>query len=197
MARPRSFDTETALSAAEDQFRATGYAGTSVEAIGEATGLGRGSLYAAFGDKHELFTWTLRGYCQRNEEAITCELAGPDEDAIHRLQAFLARTALGAADEDSRVCVATKVSVELEDRDPMVAHEVSKLFVSIRSALMECVRAAQRNGDLDPTADPQHLADLIFAVSRGLDVLSRTTDRDTLAQVAETAFRSLPLTQAV
>jgi hypothetical protein len=60
----------------------------------------------------------------------------------------------------------------------------------------ERVRAAQRTGDLDPTADPRQLADLIFTITRGLDVLSRTTDRETLRQVADSAFRSLPLTQS-
>lgn len=196
MGRPRSFDTETALSAAEARFRATGYAGTSLDAIGAATGLGRGSLYAAFGDKHELFARTLHDYCVRREAAVTAELAGPDGGALDRLQHFLARAACVGFDERSPVCVAVKMSVELENRDPTVVHEISTLFASVRQAVTECVRAAQRNGDLDPVADPSQLANLVFTISWGLDVLSRTTDRDTLAQVADTAFRSLPLTQA-
>jgi TetR/AcrR family transcriptional repressor of nem operon len=196
MARPRSFDTETALSAAIDQFRATGYAGTSLDAIGEATGLGRGSLYGAFGDKHELFVRTLEDYCLRQQTAIASQLNGTDEQALGRLHAFLSRAARVGVDEHNRSCVATKSSVELENRDPAAAQHVSKLFTSIRDALTECVRAAQRNGDLDPTADSSQLADLIFTITRGLDVLSRTTDRETLRQVADSAFRSLPLTQS-
>ena len=47
MARPRSFDHDHVLHAAERQFRTTGYNGTSVDDISAATGLGRGSLYAA------------------------------------------------------------------------------------------------------------------------------------------------------
>jgi TetR/AcrR family transcriptional repressor of nem operon len=196
MARPRSFDTETALSAAVDQFRATGYAGTSLDAIGAATGLGRGSLYAAFGDKHELFVRTLEDYCLRQQTAIASELSGTDEQALGRLHAFLSRAARVGLDEHNRSCVATKSSVELENRDPAVAQHVSELFTSIRDAVTECVRAAQRDGDLDPTADSRQLADLIFTITRGLDVLSRTTDRETLRQVADSAFRSLPLTQS-
>ena len=48
MARPRSFDRDHVLHAAERQFRASGYNGPSVDDISAATGLGRGSLYAAF-----------------------------------------------------------------------------------------------------------------------------------------------------
>jgi len=52
MARPRSFDRDHVLHAAERQFRTTGYNGTSVDDISAATGLGRGSLYATFDGKH-------------------------------------------------------------------------------------------------------------------------------------------------
>ncbi|MFE3271251.1 TetR/AcrR family transcriptional regulator, partial [Streptomyces sp. NPDC059215] len=55
MARPTSYDREAVMAAVERQFRSGGYAGTSVDDIGRAAGLGRGSLYAAFGDKHQLF----------------------------------------------------------------------------------------------------------------------------------------------
>ncbi|MFE3271256.1 TetR/AcrR family transcriptional regulator, partial [Streptomyces sp. NPDC059215] len=55
MARPTSYDREAVMTAVERQFRSGGYAGTSVDDIGRAAGLGRGSLYAAFGDKHQLF----------------------------------------------------------------------------------------------------------------------------------------------
>ena len=34
--------------------------------------------------------------------------------------------------------------------------------------------AAQRNGDLDPGADPRAIARLIHATGRGLDVMART-----------------------
>jgi TetR/AcrR family transcriptional repressor of nem operon len=108
----------------------------------------------------------------------------------------LSRAARVGLDEHNQSCVATKSSVELENRDPAVADHISKLFTSIRDAVTECVRGAQRNGDLDPTADPRQLADLLFTITRGLDVLSRTTDPETLGQVADSAFRSLPLTHS-
>jgi TetR/AcrR family transcriptional repressor of nem operon len=61
MARPRKFTEEDVVTAARDQFWSAGYAGTSLEDLTEATGLGRGSLYGAFGDKHALYLRALRG----------------------------------------------------------------------------------------------------------------------------------------
>ena len=54
MARPRTFDEADVVEAARDQFWNRGYAATSVDDLTAATGLGKGSLYGAFGDKHSL-----------------------------------------------------------------------------------------------------------------------------------------------
>ena len=63
MPRPRNFDEDTVVAAARDRFWGGGYAATSVDDLTAATGLGKGSLYGAFGDKHGLFVRALDGYC--------------------------------------------------------------------------------------------------------------------------------------
>jgi AcrR family transcriptional regulator len=60
--RPPGFDKDRVVQAIERQFRRTGYAGTSVDDIAKARRLGRGSLYAAFGDKGKLYLRTLEAY---------------------------------------------------------------------------------------------------------------------------------------
>lgn len=197
MARPRSFDTDAVLLAAERQFRTTGYAGTNLEAICEVTGLGRGSLYAAFGDKHDLFVRTIEGFCTRNESAVAEMLAGPDDTAAGRLRTFLAAAARSGSYDGSRTCMATKFSVELEHRDDVVSKRIARSFEAMRASIAECAAAAQRHGDLDPQADPAQVADLIFTIQRGLDVLSRTADIQTRDKIAENAFAMLPLTRPV
>jgi AcrR family transcriptional regulator len=60
VARPRSFDEDEVLRAVRDQFWSTGYAATSKDDILAPTGLGKGSFYGAFGDKHRLFLRVFR-----------------------------------------------------------------------------------------------------------------------------------------
>jgi AcrR family transcriptional regulator len=108
MGRPRSFDTATVLEAIEQQFRATGYAGTSLDYVAAATGLGRGSIYAAFGDKHELFMRSLSEYCERNEASVAAALDGPDDIALERLHAFLLAQAQVGAGGTGTKCMTTK-----------------------------------------------------------------------------------------
>jgi len=55
MGRPREFDPDTALAAIMEVFWAKGFEGASMRDLVVATGLKKGSLYAAFGDKRAMF----------------------------------------------------------------------------------------------------------------------------------------------
>src|SRR5262245_45980338 len=65
MARTREFDTTAAVEAAMAAFRRTGFEGTSIQDLVAATGVGRGSLYAAFGSKEGLYLAALDLYRER------------------------------------------------------------------------------------------------------------------------------------
>ena len=59
---PATFDEDEVVAAARDEFWERGYAATSVDDLTAATGLGKGSLYGAFGDKHSLYLRALDDY---------------------------------------------------------------------------------------------------------------------------------------
>ena len=77
MGRPREFEIEDALDAAAKAFWSQGYEATSLEDLMKATGLHKGSLYKAFGCKHDLFKSSLEYYLRKIEmvhcEALTSE----------------------------------------------------------------------------------------------------------------------------
>ena len=75
------------LATARDQFWTTGFAGTSMETIGTATGLGKGSLYGAFGGKRELFHRVFDDYCTAAVGSAASRLDGDDERAERRTAA--------------------------------------------------------------------------------------------------------------
>jgi AcrR family transcriptional regulator len=196
MGRSRSFDTATVLEAIEQQFRTTGYAGTSLDDVVAATGLGRGSIYAAFGDKHELFMRSLSEYCERNEASVAAALDGPDDTALERLHAFLLAQAQVGAGETGTKCMTTKFAVELDEQDSEARARVAQTFAALQRRLRDCILAAQRNGDVEPSVDADLLAKLVATTKRGLDVMARAgQSADDLEPVAEAAFRSLPLTR--
>lgn len=202
MARPRSFDRDHVLHVAERQFRTTGYNGTSVDDISAATGLGRGSLYAAFDGKHGVLMQALSGYYARLSHNAPKALAGPDEGALERLHAYLLRAVHGvplahdvpaSPDRGSSACFAAKMALEVGVSDPEVKRLANECFSVLATAVADCVRAAQRNGDLDPDADPEELAYLLLTVIRGTDVIGAYGhSRARLTSVAESAFALLP-----
>jgi AcrR family transcriptional regulator len=196
MARPREFDEDEVLRAAREQFWSTGYAGTSMDAIAVATGLGKGSLYGAFGGKHQLFLRVFDGYCTDVVNAVDRALAGPDEHAFERLCAHVrAVAAKTAADAARRGCLLAKGTAELSEHDAEVAARSMRTFDILEEALAADIQAAQRNGDIDAAADPRELAGLVLAVLRGIEALGKAgKDRAALQAIAETALAVLPRT---
>jgi TetR/AcrR family transcriptional repressor of nem operon len=202
MARPRSFDPDHVLHAAERQFRASGYNGTSVDDISAATGLGRGSLYAAFDGKHGVLLQAMAGYFARLGQFAPKVLAGPDEGALERLHAYLLRAVHGvplaadvppAPDRAASACFAAKMTLEIGASDPEVERLAKDCLSAVVGAVAECVRAAQRHGDIDPDADPDDLAYLVLTIIRGIDVIgAHGHSPDRLTSIAESAFALLP-----
>jgi TetR/AcrR family transcriptional repressor of nem operon len=195
MARPRSFDEDEVLRAARDQFWSTGYAGTSVDYILVATGLGKGSLYGAFGDKHRLFLRVFDDYCTAVTEKTRRALDGPDAGAYRRLRSHMLAVAdATAADVCMRGCLLAKGIAELAAQDPAVGVRGRQTFDALKELIASCVAGAQRAGDLKPDADPARLAGLLLAVLRGIEALGKGgSSPASLRAIAETALAVLPL----
>jgi AcrR family transcriptional regulator len=194
MARPRSFDQDAVLGAVRDQFWATGYAGTSVDDIREATGLGKGSLYGAFGDKHNLFLRVFDDYCTALTEAVRQALDGPDAGAYGRLRGHVLAVAdATASDVCLRGCLLAKATAELAAQDTAVAARGRQTFEALEELIASCVAAAQRAGDIKADADPARLAGLLLAVLRGIEALGKGgSSPSSLRAIAETALAVLP-----
>src|SRR5688572_30717433 len=84
--RPRGYDPATAVARAANTFWKAGYAGSSLDDLSAATGMNRPSLYAAFGDKRDLYLKTLEYY--RDEARALARAALADRPP---LKVFLKR----------------------------------------------------------------------------------------------------------
>ncbi|MFI8165524.1 TetR/AcrR family transcriptional regulator [Streptomyces sp. NPDC085931] len=195
MPRPRAFDERQVLQRAREQFWATGYAGTRMDDIARATGLGKGSLYGAFGDKSQLFHRVFDDWCTAVVEVAEGRLAGgPDAEAWDRLSAYVHLMAENtASDTEHRGCLVAKGAAELAQHDPTVAGRSAETMTALLTLLQAEISAAQRHGDIDAAADPQRLAALLLTVVRGIEAVGKAgLDPETVRGIADTALAVLP-----
>ena len=89
MARPREFDSDVVLTALRDVFWENGYEGTSYANITAATGLQKGSLYAAYGDKRSLYLEAIGRYDQENVSDGVAMLSGANLSGQQRIAALM------------------------------------------------------------------------------------------------------------
>lgn len=174
MARPRTFDEDEVIEAGRDLFWSQGYAATSIDDLSAATGLGRGSLYKAFGDKHSMFLRGLEQYCTEAIAGIRAELREQDLSAYDRLVAHVrGRAADVVSDDDLRGCLLAKSAAELSSTDPEVARHVKRTLDAWLRELTATISAAQADGDIPSSTDAKALAVLILAVLRGMEALRK------------------------
>lgn len=174
MARPRKFDEDAVVAAAREQFWDGGYAATSVDDLATATGLGKGSLYGAFGDKHALFLRALDGYCVDATDRVLAQLRQPDVPAYDRLVGHIRATVADiVADTDRRGCMMAKSSAELGATDVDVDRVVIASFTKWQDAIAECVAEAQRDGTVSAAADPEAVATMLLGMIRGFEALRK------------------------
>jgi AcrR family transcriptional regulator len=144
----------------------------------------------------------MAGYFARLAQHAPKALAGPDEGALERLRGFLLRAVHGvpladdvppAPDRAAAACFAAKMALELGASDPEVERLAKACFSVFATAVAECVRAAQRSGDIDPDTDPDDLAYLLLTIIRGIDVVGACGHSPArLTSIAESAFALLP-----
>ncbi|WP_129266334.1 TetR/AcrR family transcriptional regulator [Streptomyces sp. M3] len=196
MPRPRAFDEHQVLERAREQFWTTGYAGTRMDDIARATGLGKGSLYGAFGDKGKLFHRVFGDWCTAVVEVAEGQLAGgPDAEALDRLSEYVHLMAENtASDTEHRGCLLAKGTAELAEHDPAVAGRSAETMTALLALLRTEIGAAQRHGDIDSAADPERLAALLLTVVRGIEAVGKAgLDPQTVRTVADTALAVLPV----
>lgn len=193
MARPREFDEERVLDAVMETFWRNGYEGTSAQDLVDATGLGRGSLYAAYANKDGLFEQALRRYHKRAQAQV--DKLGQEGSPIGRLRALMidiVEADLNA--RQKRGCLATNSAVEMAGRDPGVAELVRRNFDILTRGIEQTIRRGQTAGEIRPEADAGILALYLFNAVQGLRVLAKTSrpkDRPKLVAVIDQTIAAL------
>lgn len=146
MARPREFDEDVILAKLKDVFWNYGYEGTSYPALIAASGLQKGSLYAAFGDKKSLYLRTLQAYIESEVAGATGLLSGTGDSSVmsgtDRITSLLdAVIQAVTVHKDRRGCLLCNAAVDQapddKDVETIVSNGLDTMQIAFQSALSE------------------------------------------------------------
>ena len=187
MARPKEFDQEKALHRAISVFSQKGFAATSTDDLMRAMDVGRQSMYDTFGDKRALFLKALEVYVAESVRDINVELQTPGSPlaAVRRaLIHFAERKDLSSPDG----CMGINAICEFGMRDEEVTQITRSAARVQRNTLMDTLRRAQLEGELDAHTDIESLADFFDSTMAGMRIAAKSgKTRPALKRIAVVA----------
>ncbi len=172
MARPRKFDEGNVLAAARDRFWRTGYEGTSISDLTEATGVGAQSLYGAFGSKHDLFVRILEEYGSSQAERLETTLSS-EETPLKSLLSGVVFEGGAASRPPAEGCLLSNSATALSSRDEDVKRCAVTSHAATRDLFSRQVSRAQAAGEIDPALDPDQTALALVTVQQGIEYLRK------------------------
>lgn len=190
--RPRGFDADEALEQAVRVFWEQGYEGASLTDLTKAMGITRTSMYAAFGNKEDLFRKALERYTEG--PASYGERALREPTARQVATAFLNGSVRATTRPDCPSgCLGVQASLAAGETGRNARDTLITWRDEHTSLLRDRLQRAVDEGDLPPGTDPGPLARYLMTVANGIAVQAASgTTREDLQQVADMALRSWP-----
>lgn len=145
MARPREFDEARVIESLMQVFWEKGYEATSMQDLVMASGLLKGSLYGAFGDKQSLYLRALDHY-DRTRLQVGIDMLYGEGSSIQKVAAMF-DSVIESVENGvfAGGCLLCNASLEMAAADRRVGNEVEKMIRRLHAAFA----AAIRSPDLD------------------------------------------------
>ncbi|CAN5320451.1 TetR/AcrR family transcriptional regulator [soil metagenome] len=190
--RPREFDLDTALAAALRVFWQNGYESASMAELTAAMGITKPSLYAAFGNKEQLFHKALDLY-ERDKLAYTANaLAAPTARGVaERLLRGALEMQMSPCDPKGCMAIMSVISCGAEAES--IRADVIARRASSEVALVARFQQAKDAGEFPEGLEPKALVRFLYAIMQGLSVQAGAgTSCTDLAQLVETSLSVWP-----
>ena len=192
MTRPRQFDEELLLESAQDRFWASGYDRTSIDDISRVSGVGNGSIYAAYGSKLALFLVVFRRYCAQRVALVESVIDAHDSGFESAVANYLEQIILDCGSyPDHRGCLMLNSLSDLALRFPEVVDVGRESMTAMERIVSARVHEAVEAGELRLSPEEaDSLGAHIVLVSQGLIQMDRIgVSGDHLREIAATSTR--------
>jgi len=191
MTRTTEFDQDAALDRAMHLFWRQGYEATSIQDLVEHMGIGRGSLYNTFGDKHALYLAALDWYCATVGAGFLAPLDEPlpVRAALRRVFDNVVAESLA---EGHHGCLMANSTLELASHDSTVRCRAAANLEGLEERIGRVLAHAQQEGEIGAHHDPRAVARFLFNALQGMRVTAKvTSDRAVLEDIARVTLSVL------
>lgn len=190
--RPRGFDAEQALEKAMRVFWEKGYQGASLTDLTRAMGINRPSLYAAFGNKEELFRKVLDRYGRGPSSHMGEALEAPTARGVAE-KILLGTVDLVSDPNNPPGCLGVNGILVGGSEEEGMCREMAARRCAAVDNVKKRLQRARREGDLPPDSDPGALAMFLATVAQGMSVQAASgAKRPDLLRVAHLALQAWP-----
>lgn len=190
--RPRQFEDKEIIDAAITVFSSNGYAGTSAQNLCDVTGLGRGSLYNAFGSKQALYEQAL---LRSHEQTMAAQLSilkqsGLFKDRLRSLLLWGIAEDLSQSEQHEAMVLFS--ALEMGDKDQAVSSLNQEYRQRLENSLLAVFVEGQVNGEFSRKASALEMARGFLAGYYGLRVLNKNiSDKSFLEDVVNGLLANL------
>lgn len=186
MVRPREFDEQQALSSALQVFWEKGFEATSISDLTDRMGIQRPSLYAAFGDKRELFKAALLKYSQLSYSYVQNKLRSK-ETAREAIRSYFQGIVEGSKGTNTDLgCFCVNTMVELAPHDQALAQITREYQINLSMLLQQTLESGIRSGELSINLNAAAVARALTVSAIGLSVTMKSPpDRSFANQAVE------------
>jgi TetR/AcrR family transcriptional regulator, transcriptional repressor for nem operon len=166
MARLREFDIDEVMEAVTNAFWERGYEATSLADLMAVTGLQKGSIYKAFGDKRSLFLQALQAYLDRLFSLTRQTLDNPNpEQAIAHWFELISGVATDPV--SNKGCFAINSLIELAPHDAEVAKLLEHQYDRVGVLLERAIAQGQKSGVFRKDLSVQQLRQILVITANG------------------------------
>jgi AcrR family transcriptional regulator len=190
--RPPKFDADTVLDSAMRVFWAHGFAGTSLDHLGEAMRMSRPSIANAFGDKQGVYRMTLARFVEKMKVGAAATLAD-EPDLRKALMAFYdAALEVYCGSRKAPGCFVFCTAPVEAPAHPDVQRDLRRIIAELDGLLAARFGRAQRDGEFPKAADADAVGRLEQAILHSLAIRARAGEpRAKLHAMAQRAVRML------
>ncbi|MBX9579023.1 MAG: TetR/AcrR family transcriptional regulator [Gemmataceae bacterium] len=168
----KQFDETEVLEKATRAFWAGGYEGTPMADLLEQMGIQKGSFYATFGSKHQVYLDVLERYVA-DRYAGTGAMAAADSPRFELEKHFRWIADDAVSDDGPMGCLVVNAAVEVAPKDSAVKAFVHRTFDRHIGLYRRVLDAAKAKGEVPTGTDTLAVARTLFALVLGIRVLSR------------------------